>query len=376
MSIHSPLTRQPIDEFRVFQYRRALTKTIQAIAQKKLTIGYLGGSITEDGDCNWPGPVSRWFAQTFPTLAVVSENAGMGATGSDFACMRAEREIIDRGCQLTFVEYAVNDFDQTTERRSRTREGLLRKLLAAGQEVVIVYTYYQAMYTDMIEGRVPATIAEFEKLAEHYKLSSVWAGLYALNEVRSGAMKWGEWLPDALHPAHRGSWSYAEAIIQFLSKELLNSPGPIKRKAATPALPEPLSPLHWQGMTLLPLTKVSTTGPWVLRRIHNRLHIGQVLETHTVGAKLSFTFTGRGLALSFEYGKRSSEFRYRIDGEEWVPVVRERYDWSGDCGMVHPFVTQDDLPEGPHIFEMEVIHGNRPECTGTECRLGLIGVVR
>jgi len=374
MNTHCPLSPQPIDQLEVFKVRRPLTKTARRLAEGHLTIGFLGGSITEDGEHNWPGPVARWFAQSFPGVGITSENAGMGATGSDSACLRVQNEIIDRGCHLTFVEYAVNDFNEPTERRARSREGLIRKLLAAGQEVVLVYTYSQVMYTDMMAGKVPATIAEFETLADHYGLSSVWVGLHALNEVRSGAMKWGEWLPDALHPAHRGSWSYSQALIQFLSGQLLASPSMAAHE--TPSeLPPPLSPRHWQGLSLVPLASVDTTGPWVLRRVQNRFHTGQVLETHTPGARVRFDFTGRGLALIFEYGKRSAEFTYRIDEGDWVPVVRERFEWGGDCGMVNACVISDELASGLHTFEMEVIHGNRPDCTGTECRLATIGVI-
>jgi hypothetical protein len=43
--------------------------------------------------------------------------------------------------------------------------------------------------------------------------------------------------------------------------------------------------------------------------------------------------------------------------------------------MVRAFVVADELTPGPHVFEMEVIHGNRQDCTGTECRLAVIGVI-
>ncbi|SDT98956.1 hypothetical protein SAMN05444156_1286 [Verrucomicrobium sp. GAS474] len=373
--LRSALPAQPVDALPVVRRRRPLAGTARHLAGGALTLGFLGGSITEDGDSNWPGPVARWFAAAFPRARIAAENAGMGATGSDSACLRARAEIIDRGCHLTFVEYAVNDNGTETERRARTREGVIRQLLAAGHEVVLVYTYCQGMYDDMLAGRMPPTVAEFEALAEHYGLSSVWAGLHALNEVRSGAMKWGEWLPDGLHPAHRGSWSYAEAIIGFLKEEFAAAPASAASPSAPAALPAPLSPQNWESAVLLPLESVEAEGPWVLRRVQTRLHTGRVLESHTPGARLRFAFEGRGVALAFEYGKRSAEFAYRVDGGEWTATKRERYDWGGDCGMVQPYVIADDLPPGRHTFELELLHGNRPDCTGTELRLGLIGIL-
>ena len=35
----------------------------------------------------------------------------------------------------------------------------------------------------------------------------------------------------------------------------------------------------------------------------------------------------------------------------------------------------DEVVSGPHLFEMEVAHGDRPECTGTECRLAQVSVL-
>lgn len=72
----------------------------------------------------------------------------------------------------------------------RSREGLIRKLLKEDRDLVITYTYMQDMYEDMMNGIVPASIKEFEELAEHYKIGSVWMGLYALEEVKKGRIRW------------------------------------------------------------------------------------------------------------------------------------------------------------------------------------------
>lgn len=372
MNRRSLLPSHPLDGLSVLARRGALVRSRGAIVEKQFVVGFIGGSITAGWETTWPGPVVAWLAKEFPEAAIVAENAAIGATGSDSACLRVDREIIDRGCHLTFVEYVVNDNERETERRGRTWEGLIRKLLAAGQDVVPVYTFRQEMYAEMMAGAVPASIAEFEKLAEHYGLSSVWVGLKGLRDVRAGMMTWEEWLPDGLHPSPRGSWSYASTVIDFLHGELS---GPPISSAISKELPAPLFSKNWESVALLPLTAVRTAGPWVLKRVHGANHVEQVLETHTPGALLAFDFTGRGLVLIFCYGRKSAEIRYRFDGGGWIPAVRERPEWGGDRGMVRALVLSDDLPPGTHRFEMEVIHGDRPDCAGTECRLAHIGVL-
>lgn len=376
MQLRSKPPSQPIDQLSVLAHRRPLSRTRQRLQEKRLTLGFIGGSITADSEYSWPNPVIAWFLDSYPDTMITVENAAIGATGSDSGCLRADAELIARGCDLTFVEYAVNDNSVETRRRNDTREGLIRKLLAAGQDVVVVYTFGQGMYDEMMGGKVPASIAEFELIAEHYGLGSVWAGLYGLNDVRAGWMRWEEWLPDSLHPTHRGSWSYGQAVIAFLQKELGEEPAINPSTVSAWTLPAPLSPSHWQETHLLPLSKISTQGPWALKRVHDAGHLRQVLETHSPGARLGFEFTGRGLVLIFDYGKKSSEFTYRLDGGEWLKVERERPYWAGDRGMFGAFIVSDQLEERTHTFEMEVVHGNRPECGGTACRLSLVGVIK
>ncbi|APC39751.1 SGNH/GDSL hydrolase family protein [Clostridium estertheticum] len=210
-------------ELEVFKYRRDLKRTIEAIKREKLTIGFIGGSITDSrGRNRWPEPVTAWFVDKFPNVKIIIENAAIGGTGSELGVFRVKRDIIERNCDLIFVEFAVNDNDLPKEKTMRTREGLLRKLLASGKsDLVLTYTFCMEMYEEMINSKVPSTINEFEILANHYDISSVWMGLYALDEVMRGLIRMEEWVPDGLHPDLRGSYSYGQSIIKFLEKNWL-----------------------------------------------------------------------------------------------------------------------------------------------------------
>lgn len=361
----------------IWNHRKPLRNLPKALASGTLRVGFIGGSITDARPRNnWPEPVAAWIKENYPQVRVYVENAAIGATGSELAVFRAERDLIERECDLVFIDYSVNDSDDPAEKRMRTREGLLRKLLRDGRrDVVIVHTFRQEFYRDLIDGGAPASIADFEKLAEHYGIGSVNMGLHALEEVKRGRLRWEEWLPDGLHPTERGSLSYAQSVIAFLQSELSE-----ERKATDPVvdspLSEPLNAMHWGDARRLDLSSIETEGPWLIRRWPHLEWMDQVLETAAVGARLSFTFEGRGLSLGFDFGRSASEFRYRLDGGEWQVSKRERPDWCGNDGWYRMFPVADDLSNGPHRFEMEVIHGDGPNCTGTNCRLALVGVVQ
>lgn len=354
--------------------RGPLLSTRRALARGKLTIGFVGGSITDPRpEYTWPRPVAAWFVDRYPEARICVENAAIGATGSDLAVFRAQRDLIDRGCDLVFIEFAVNDFGATSERRMRTREGLVRKLLAGpGRDLVFTYTFSQPMYEDMAAGRVPASIAEFEQLAGHYGIGSVWMGLNALQEVQRGLMSWEEWLPDGLHPQNRGSLSYAVAVVEYLERELGG-----KARAGRPArakLPAPFNAGNWERAKALPLETIATTGPWSLQRWPHCPWIDRVLMTTSPGARMSVDFTGSGVVLGQDYGKLSADFRWRLDGGEWTASGMDRPTWMGNLGWYRAHVLVEDLPVRRHRLEIETMHAGDPSI-GTRFCVALVGVI-
>jgi lysophospholipase L1-like esterase len=372
------------DNMKVIKHRSGLLRTIKAIKAGKLTIGFIGGSITAGGGSNnWPEPVCAWFQKTYPNLKIHIVNAAIGATGSDLAVFRAERDLIQFGCDIVFIEFAVNDEGVDTERRTRTREGLVRTLLKdEARDIVFTYTYSHGMYKEMIDKKVPSSISELEQIAIHYDIGSVWMGLHAFLEVQMGGMRWEEWLPDGLHPQHRGSFSYGQSVTQFLQTELIDNPsstalgfGKLMRK--------PFNKKCWDIIETIPLTSVKTSGAWFLQQWVKSVWIDQALHTSSPGAKLSFEFAGRGLLLGFDFGKTSAEFKYKVDNSKWLFSNRDHPAWCGNEGWYRPFIVSDDLKNGKHTFELEVIHGNplndsalATSFTGTNFNLALIGVIK
>jgi len=361
----------------VYQHRNGLTRTRQAMAQGQLRVGFLGGSITDGrSGHNWPHFVISELKRWYPDLHVIEENAAIGATGSDLGVFLAEPCIIDRGCQLVFVEYAVNDRGREPAQRRRSQEGLIRKLLADGtRDVVLVYTFAQPMYLDMAHGWRPETIRELEELAVHYGVSSVWVGAHAFEAVQNGRIRWEHWLPDGLHPGPAGSELYAEAVINFLRNEISGTTPRSALPRRSIRRPRPLDTTNWEYAAIAPLERVRTSGPWILRRWAGNPWLDQVWETSAIGARMTIDFEGRGICLGFDFGKASSEFRYQIDQSDWLTSKRDRPDWVPDQGWLYLSTLAEGLPDKTHRLTLEVVHGDMPECRGTNCRIGLVGVL-
>ena len=83
---------------------------------KKLSIGFIGGSITEgcgasSPKTSWVGRTYDWFTRTYPEAEFRFENAAIGGTGSMLGVYRLEHELLDKSDpDLVFVEFAVNDW--------------------------------------------------------------------------------------------------------------------------------------------------------------------------------------------------------------------------------------------------------------------------
>lgn len=352
----------------IINRRGGLPRLRKAIETGRLKLGFIGGSITEFANYRgWTEAFVGGLMQMIPDTAISVRNAGIGGTPSNYGAFRVERDIISKNCDLVFVEFAVNDRGLEKEYRLRCREGLIRKLIKAGCDVVIVYTYCGQMYEPMMNGKVPDTIAEYEALAQHYGLSSVWMGKYAFDEYRNGLMRLEEWLPDGLHPTERGSYSYAQSVLKFIEPELTGNSQPVP-------IPEPLCKDNWENCSIIPFDDIKWCKPWRLRD-NSRFHIrNEYLDTSAAGARLSFEFVGTGAALVHMMGVKAALFKYRIDGGEWIdePGGTAVEMWQGENDWFKFVTLCEGLPYGNHTCEIEVIANPK----GSRCCFEMIGVLK
>lgn len=365
----------------IIRQRRPLDRLIAAMRENRLTIGFMGGSITA-GDANsggmesnWPLFIQNWFLSDYPALRLKICNAASGGTDSLSGLMRMDRDILRYDCDLVFVEYAVNDYYEDpamAEERFFAEEGLIRKLRKAGCDVVLVYTYRRQMHRDMMSGRVPPIIRQLEELAEHYGLSSVWSGLHALNQLNRGRITFESWLPIAgqtLHPDYYGSMIYAEPVIELLGSELEreNKGAPLKA-----VLPPPLKAKQYENIKSISFSDCDFAAPWCVQRELKIPWFDEVLCTCADGASLRFRFSGRALMISVNFGKRCGYIEYSIDGGAWKRVSIPRADWVPVKDWSTAVLLEKDLPLAEHSVVLRSVFENDDNCLGSECKINSI----
>jgi hypothetical protein len=80
---------------KIDQRRGALQRTRRQLLSRALTVGFIGGSITDARPgWNWPEVVCAWLVENFPAARLRVENAAIRATGSDRVVIEYELALI------------------------------------------------------------------------------------------------------------------------------------------------------------------------------------------------------------------------------------------------------------------------------------------
>ena len=110
----------------------------RAEAGEELTIGFLGGSITQGSlattmENTYAYRVFTWWKQTFPKANVHYVNGGIGGTTSHYGVSRAVTDVLMYQPDFVVVDFSVNDeadifFQETYEGVVRMRRNIITKL--------------------------------------------------------------------------------------------------------------------------------------------------------------------------------------------------------------------------------------------------------
>lgn len=180
---------------------------------QELTIGFLGGSITQGSLATKPENtyayrVFSWWKETFPKGKFHYVNGGIGGTSSHYGVSRAVTDVLMYQPDFVVVDFSVNDDADIFFQE--TYEGVIRKLLFWKSKPAVVLlnnVYYDSG----------------ENAQEYHNAVGDWYGLphVSIKDTLYQRMKQGmytreELTPDGLHPNDKGHGLVAQEIISFL----------------------------------------------------------------------------------------------------------------------------------------------------------------
>jgi lysophospholipase L1-like esterase len=341
--------------------------------EKKATVAFMGGSITEMN--GYRPMVCEMLRRKFPGTEFTFIDAGISSTCSTTGAFRLAHDVLDKGpVDLFFVEFAVND-DQdahhTREECVRGMEGIIRHARRANpnMDIVVVHFVNEGMLKTLQEGKTPLTIAAHEAVCERYGVPSINLAREVAGEISGGKLTWKEY--GGVHPAPRGNGICAKMIEELLDGAWNGQMGEMK---AHP-MPEILDGGNYERGRFIDPKSAKIANGWKVEVPEwSKLKGGKrerftkipMLCATEVGAEASVEFEGTAVGAYVVAGPDAGIVEASVDGGSFVAV--DLYH-SFSAGLHYPrtvmFAT--DLRPGKHEVRIRV--GEKSSSGGHAARI-------
>ncbi len=373
----------------------ALPNTCKLLKEnKKLTIGYIGGSITYgrsatadmDGipgniNFSYVNRTSRWLKELFPDAEIETVNAGVSDTATNFGIYRLEKTLMHNNGQgipdLVFIEFTSNDWEYDTQGKIE----LLIQVESIIHNIWVINPYAEIVFLSTSRYAPSISIAAYREVGEKYNIPFIDVGTPIREAIfaRTGETDENKdkgtlyYTVDNLHPSHIGYQLYFDYIketletcfdIGFVSKELYNYKESNTSKKRENLIDKP---------EIITAERIDFSGnvQYLDRKVFVWQH-GTGLEiiqatvtencediTGVATAKTTFYGCTFGMLFDIKSGKKPIIAQYRIDGGEWKNF---RIDLTTRQHQMyeHPqaFMFAHALSRTEHSVEIEFLEGS------------------
>lgn len=346
----------------------------KASSDKSLTVGYLGGSITEGAGASNASKTSyralttAYLKSRLPGVTVTEINAGVGGTGSDLRAFRCNADLLSKNPDLVFVEFAVNDSGSTEDRREIAMEGITRQIFTKNPNASVVFLYtankaIAASYYD--KGLSYPTVTWHEKVGTYYAVPSINIGVALWQQIALGAGTWDTLTVDGTHPNDTGYAIYGSEIAKVLDKWIVNDTG----KASTPkSLPSPFTKDTMEHGKLVDTWSISAPG-WTQENKTLAGRYPHYISANAPGTELSYPFAGVAIGAYWLIAPDSGDLQWAIDGGAWnAASTWDKYALSYTRASYTLF--SYTLAPGQHELKIKIVPTHNTQSTGTWIRIG------
>ena len=339
----------------------------------ELKIGYLGGSITAQK--GWRVLTLDHFKKAYPQSTFTEINAAIGGTGSDLGVFRLRQDVLSKGPDLLFVEFAVNDGGADPQRIIRCMEGIVRQTWKANPkcDICFVYTLTEAQAPAMLEGKLQRSASAMEKVADFYGIPTITLGMEVAKLAKAGKLLWKAPLPktdaekaalgdkfvfaaDGVHPHDStGQVLYAQAIVRSLPALAIANHAPTVHVSNLA-----LDPANYERATLVPITAAQLSDGIVRDAMKTddyakgwAARLPAMVKLTQPGQSIEFKFKGTHCAVYDIIGPAGGKVAVTLDGGK--PFSVQRIDAYCTYSRLASFVVGTDLPEAVHTVRLELL---------------------
>ncbi len=342
---------------------------VMAKAQRgeKVTVAVIGGSITQGAKATKPelrygNLVADWWRKAFTHAQIEFVNAGVGATGSNFAALRAQRDLLAHNPDFVVVEFGVNDGN--AQAFAETLEGLLRQILKQPNQPAVVQLFM------MHQGGGNAQ-EWHSKVGAHYSLPIVSFRDALWPEIKAGRLAWDAVMADEVHPNDPGHACAAAFVTHLL--DVARASRPCLSTGATPVphpapLPAPLFSDLYERTSLFeaPALKPLSNSGWILDTTWKNW------VSDKPGSVIEFEINGTAIfSMHFVIKRAMGKAKLQIDGG--TPVIYDGWFNQTWGGYRSTNLLAKDLKPGKHIVRIELLEEKNPGSDGHEFKLFGLG---
>lgn len=180
-----------------------------------LTVGFLGGSITQGSLASCPEKtyayrVYEWWKTRFPQAEFRYVNAGIGGTSSHYGVARAQQDLLIYRPDFVVIDFSVNDDPGEPAFFQETFEGVIRKVYDSETKPAVVVLNNVFYDTEVTMQDV------HNEVADYYGIPHVSIKDTILPRIAAGEYRREELTPDHLHPNDKGHELVAGEICKLL----------------------------------------------------------------------------------------------------------------------------------------------------------------
>lgn len=290
-----------------------------------ITVAYIGGSITE----GYNAGTTEFYAKTctdllqgyFPDITVTGVNAGISGTPSLLGNLRLERDVLSADPDIVFVEFAVNDGQETDYKNAY--ESLVRTLLTQEKDiaVVLLFTVLDSGYTCQ---------EHMSKIGANYDLPMISVHDSVYEEIEAGRMTWQDYSNDQSHPNAYGHKCITDFVDNYYQKVLpvvAENVGEVSKELPDPVFSAKYMNMHYMDSATMDGVELDGFEQY---DTHGSFHNGWMYRG-TDGGSMKFTVDCSVLEMVF---KANNSDKYGtadiyVDGEKVKSVVSNMSDgWN------------------------------------------------
>jgi predicted esterase len=350
---------------------------VQLHSGKKVRVAFLGGSITYNG--GWRDSVMLYLQKQYPQTDFSFINAGIPSMGSVPGAFRVQKDVFSKGkIDLLFVEAAVNDATNGRSPKAQIRgmEGIVRHALLVNPKMDIMMMHFvdPEKMADYNQGKTPDVIVQHEKVAGHYKITSINLAKEVNDRILNGEFTWKDNFKD-LHPSAFGQGIYTRTIITALERATAVTPSGLLTDRMIPT--RPLDPFSYYNGQYLPIKKSKKRRNWTIdKNWHPKDNASTrsgfvdvpVLLAEKPGAIFSLNFKGRAIGILVAAGPDAGIIEYSVDGS-YYKEVDQYTQWSSGLHLPWIYILEDELADMEHHLVFRITEHKNADSTGHACRI-------